>query len=383
MKKTATLVAGLLLVSGTIFGADWKLNHTLFESTYNFADSINGPLSTNEKMEWDETFRLKVEAETKLGNFGSLSTFADFSKGTDEREVSVQYKRTANDFEVGLGAEILAVNPTTKDMEFSIYPKYDKNTYFKWNVLGSKKIALTYYPWEAPMSWEDWDTMETFIHKDPGMVLDVKATDKTSVTFKVATLNEDDFTKENYLAINTSLKTSVVGVNLQAYGAFTTEDEDNKELGFGIMAEKNLTKKLNVKASFNSMKKGSDKDDNKVGAFGKVSYRLNDFNKYIPTAYAQALYKNEAAVGDTDTTGDGGNLNGWVSGKGNLTKLEAGLKMQQGNFTVTPKVIVETREKNAYVEYKGTQFDYTNESKAVTAKSFTTVGVTFSHEVWN
>lgn len=385
MKKTVTLVAGLLLVSGTIFGAEVKLKHTMFESTYNAYDSISGPLSNFQKKPWDATFRVKLEAEAKLGNFGTVTGIADFTKAKEDREISIQYNRKFGDFEVGTGAYILKNNnydfnnngnysDNERVIEASLDPKMDKNTYFKWKVMGSNALSLTYYPWQTPMSWEDWDTMETFIHKNPGMVLDVNAIKDTTLTVKVATLNEDDYSKENYYAINTSVKTKVAGANISAYGAFTTEDSNNKEIAYGVMADKSLTKKIAVKASFNSSKDG--KNDAKMGAFGKVSYSMNSYKNYSPTAYVQGLWKNEAAAAEfTDATNDGRE---WIDGvtDGNLYRVETGVKLQQGNFSLTPRVTYETRDKNHYVEYKGTK------SKA-TSKSYSTVGVTFSHEVWN
>ena len=414
MKKTVALLAGMLLASGTVLGADITLNHTKFEATYNLMDSINGTGSTYVGKTWDANLRFRAAVGLDLGESGKITTLIDLSnvdEGDNEdienRTIRMNYVNSFKDFELAIGGvvfdgrdkELNAIEH--QDVEFdhdndhntdpvivsvpsttvvknpiSLSTLATRDSYIKWNVLGSKKLSLTYYPYAIDMAWKDWDTEETFKGKtDPGMEVDYKINDNTDVELRVATMHGNDTSaKENKFAYRATLNTKVAGITLNTYYGFNGEEksviEDTNnplvKVAYGVMANKTFGEKLTVQANFNSETVGAGKA--KVWMFGKASYVLPELKGYEATAFASGRLQNkEVASYDGDLKGDS-----WGD-PGQLLKLNAGVKLAQGNFSVTPNFTMYSAEKEVFVK-KGS---------ATHEKTATAVGITFAHEVWN
>lgn len=391
MKKTVALLAGMLLVSGQVLAADISLNHTKFEATYNLMDSINGTGSTYVGKTWDANLRFRAAVGLDLGESGKITTLVDLSnvdeaddEDIENRTIRMNYVNQFKDFELAIGGIVLdgrdvelnEHDATKVRNPISLSTLATRDSYIKWNVLGSKKLSLTYYPYAIDMGWKDWDTEETFKAKsDSGMEIDYKINDKTDVELRVATLHGNDTTaKDNKFMYRATLNAEVAGVTLNTYFGSTTEEKavveaEHSEIikvAYGVMANKTFGEKLTVQANYNSETVGANKA--KVWMFGKASYALPEVKGYEVTAFASGRLQNKE-VADID-----GDLKGSGNGDpGQLLKLNAGVKLAQGNFSVTPNVTMYSAEKEVFLKKGETALE----------KTATSVGITFAHEVWN
>ena len=380
MKKTATLVAGLLLVTGTVLATGlngWDLTGTTVEGDLWLMHSENGPL-TSDGGDLDVT--VEATKETEVGKFGVKAYMEDANDGDDE--VTLSFSRTQGNFEVGLGAAIIDRADGAEEAQFRLETKDNSDSYLKWNM--TEKMSLTYYPWEVDgMSSFDEDTFEAFVIGDRsndyveakgGLALAINVNADTTATLKYAVLSpgyEDN--KENFFAYKGELKTKVGPASVDAYVAYTTgfatgmktgstTDIDAKNMyALGARALMDLNEKVSLTAEFNMENiedakyndgtlNGKDAET-AMGLFVKGAMKLADMAEYKPTAYASFKYLNDVAA---DRYDEGNTFNDYM-------ELEAGLTLAQGNFSVTPKVVISMQDtegagtlKEGFAEYDGT-----------------------------
>ena len=394
MKKTAALVAGLLLVSGTVFGMDVKLKHTKIEGTYNFIDSIQGAVTSDTQKSWDANLRMQLATEFDLGDYGAVTADLDVTKVESERELGLIYKRNYGDFEGSISSKLIGNREVTetiknttgtitgtstfRETELLLSPRTDdETTYIKWNILGNRDYSLTYYPWYMETKFDTEGADDAFTgYNHSGLKLDANINGlKTSVEFstiKGTDSSKYDYLEKNYHVATLTLDKTIKGTRIVVFGGTTDLEKEKRLTSVAFKTSGNLTKNLSLKTALNTSKFGDGKE--KIIAYGKLSYNFNDVKNYKPIVYTSLLYKNDAAVsGYTDITNG---ENKWIDTSlcGDLKELEAGLRLEQGNFSITPKAKITMREKAAYVKFDNTD--------TVSKYNFT-VGATFAHEVWN
>lgn len=191
MKRTATLVAGLLLVTGTVF-AEVKVTAAHVEGTYWLTNSQTGSFGSKQ----DNDLDLEVKAE-KTGDFGTVGLVLQNDKD-DDTDLRLTYTKTAGDFTVATEALLIDSDGELlgKNAEGGIaganMNKGD-GTYISWDVMGSKTFKLTYYPYEVEGMSFDKETFESFVgYANPGMKLDVKVNPNTNLAFRFVTDNGKD-----------------------------------------------------------------------------------------------------------------------------------------------------------------------------------------------
>lgn len=401
MKRTATLVAGLLLVTGTVFASEWKMTGANVEGTYYLTNSQTGSLGSSQDNDLD--MEVKVE---KSGDFGTLGLRLQMDKDGDE-DLELLYSRTQGDWTVGTAAILInadggLLNGTSTSM------KKDDATYIKWNVMGSKTTTLGFYPYGTPDMSFDNETFESFIdYGKPGLKLDTKVAN-TNVSFTLATTNGDNAT-ENQNTFKVAADTKVAGFDIKAAAgvgettvnyaknsatllgkvnagsvakilssdtsydlAGTGNDWDAvKEGNFAAVQVKTTVGKISVLAEFNTESAefkelkadGGAKlaEVSQTGIYGKVSYDMGTMNTYKLTPYASM------EITDYETKVLGTKV---AASSDTLTDVEAGLDINQGSFTVTPKIVInKAADKKIFNE----------EDKTTTDKSATMVGIKFKY----
>jgi hypothetical protein len=357
MKKTATLLAGLLLVTGTVFAANWDVTTATVEGDIYLLSTENGSLGTSAG---DLNFKLEA---VKSGDFGTLTTTIAVDKASeDQTAINFAYEKTEGDFTIGIGADVATTDGAGKTATWAFKTNESSDAYIAWNVMGSETVKFTYYPYEVDgMSWDN-DTWESFAQtSDPGFALDLTLSENTTVTTKVAVANGDSNTKNSYTA-KLELSTVVAGASVSAavgassYNAVVATDTTKNTMLVAASVSKDLTDAVSVSAEYN-MEKVEDTDA-LTGIYVYGSADLEEVNGYKPTAYAALTLLNDMAANY-----DNGDSNGA------FTELEVGLDMAQGNVTVTPYVLLDSREEKAY----------SKEDSTDTSKTATTVAVSLSY----
>ncbi|MBZ4684176.1 MAG: hypothetical protein JG768_1603 [Fusobacteriales bacterium] len=356
MKKTATLLAGLLLVTGTVFAANWDVTTATVEGDIYLLSTENGSLGTSAG---DLNFKLEA---VKSGDFGTLTTTIAVDKASeDQTAINFAYEKTEGDFTIGIGADVATTDGAGNTATWAFKTNESSDAYIAWNVMGSETVKFTYYPYEVDgMSWDN-DTWESFAQtSDPGFALDLTLSENTTVTTKVAVANGDSNTKNSYTA-KLELSTVVAGASVSAavgassYNAVATDTTKNTML-VAASVSKDLTDTVSVSAEYN-MEKVEDTDA-LTGIYVYGSADLEEVNGYKPTAYAALTLLNDMAANYDN-----------VDSNGAFTELEVGLDMAQGNITVTPYVVFDSREEKAY----------SKEDSLDTSKTATTVAVSLSY----
>lgn len=357
MKKTATLLAGLLLVTGTVFAANWDVTTATVEGDIYLLSTENGSLGTSAG---DLNFKLEA---VKSGDFGTLTTTIAVDKASeDQTAINFAYEKTEGDFTIGIGADVATTDGAGKTATWAFKTNESSDAYIAWNVMGSETVKFTYYPYEVDgMSWDN-DTWESFAQtSDPGFALDLTLSENTTVTTKVAVANGDSNTKNSYTA-KLELSTVVAGASVSAavgassYNAVVATDTTKNTMLVAASVSKDLTDTVSVSAEYN-MEKVEDTDA-LTGIYVYGSVDLEEVNGYKPTAYAALTLLNDmAAEYDKDDS------------NGAFTEVEVGLDMAQGNITVTPYVVFDSREEKAY----------SKEDSTDTSKTATTVAVSLSY----
>lgn len=326
MKRTATLLAGLLLVTGTVFAGEWSVTGARVETNTVLVDTQNGVGGVN-----GGDLDLEVKAE-KAGAYGTVGLVLQNDKD-DDTDLRITYSKTEGDWSVATEALLVDSNGDLLGQNKTDEGNMNKGdgTYIKWNVMGSKTTTLTVYPYEVGgLSWDN-DTWESFKsdarHNEGGLVVATKV-GASDVTVRYA-VGKDESTDKNQYTLKGELATKVGTAKLNAavgYGSGykTTMAAAKVEMPVS---------KFTVNAELNTQK--TDDADTAVGAFVKGSYKLAAINGYNPTAYASFLMLNEEAAA----------LDGTAAA---YTEIEAGLGLNKGSFTVTPKVVINNSDEEIY-----------------------------------
>lgn len=398
MKKTVVLLAGLFLVSGTIFGASIELKHTKLEGTYNVIDSIDGPFTSDTQNDWDANVRFQLQADIDLKDYGVLTVDLDVTKVESDRELGLIYKRSYGDFEASIAAQMIGYKTVTDSnsvtnstVDFTLKPELeDETTYIKYNIFGDKNNSFTYYPWYMEIKFDtDWvaDSFEGY--NGPGIKYEKRMGENNKIALEMTTLtgsdsSKTDYTEKNKYAYAITGDTKIHNTYVTAFvgasdaGKLSSGVRDGKkELDVAFKIKTSLTDKAYLINMFD-WNKYEGREENGIQAFARLDYTLDKIYKnfkLIP--YSSILYKNQAAVGTYTDSTYSGTTHTWVdtSACGDLKEIEAGIKFEQGNFSITPKARFTMREKAAYVEYD-------NDNTGLVSKNNFTVGVTFNHEVW-
>jgi hypothetical protein len=376
MKKTAVLLAGLLLVTGTVFAEGWELTGATVEGTLNVIDTENG-------MNMDSGDNNLSFEMAKEGDFGKLTFGADFDEGDDAGTgIDVSYSKTEGDFTASYGASISFAEDNTvdgSDTGVAFSSDADSDTYLQWAVMGSEEMTLTVYPFEVDgMSWDN-DTFESFAALSytaaadgtltttgtglPGFAFAMDLAEDTTVTAKVAI--QDNDTSKNVTVLKGEVSTKVSGISLDAFVGIVGEDSDaNQESVTAMGAKASMTMDaLTIAGEFNT-ETYSD-EDAAVGIYAKASLAMDEMNGYTPTAYASFKNLNEMAVAvdEGDLTNSYGE---------SYTEIEAGVKLAQGSFYVTPKIVIESSDADAFGE---------EEEGTAKTNTATRIGVTLGYSM--
>jgi hypothetical protein len=348
MKKTAVLLAGLLLVTGTVFAEGWEVTGAAVEGTLNIVDTVDG-------MDMEDGDANLTIGMTKEGDFGKLAAEYTFDKVAEGYGTAVEltYSKTEGDFGVQLGADVSFAG--TSPVEFQT--NEDSDTFLTWQVMGSEDMKLTVYPFEVDgMTWEE-DTFDSFMaaeNSGEGIAFAMTVAEGTTVTAKM-TMNENG-SNVNHSAYKFELATKVGEASVDAYFATRPENDDagvTADTAMGAKASMPMGN-LTLSGEFNT--ETIDDGDALTGLFAKASMAMDEMNGYTPTAYASFKSLNEYVDAD---------------GGGALTEIEAGVKMAQGSFYVTPKFVITTSEDEVYALEDDTD----------TEKSKMTAGVTFGYSM--
>jgi hypothetical protein len=360
MKKTAVLLAGLLLVTGTVFAEGWSITDANVEGSFYIVDTQNGMNMTNGDVD------LEVESSKDLGDGKSAFIELNFDENT-ESDIDFGFEVTEGDFFASIGAQ-LALTDADSDGDNSdaaaleLKTKDGDSTYLGWYVMGNQDMKLTVYPYEiADMSWDN-DTWESFTEiNDGGFALAMTLAEDTTATFKWAV--KDNTTSANVNAFKGELSTKVSGISLDAYLGLVPEvDEDTTKqdgiTAMGVYATMTMDA-LTLKGEFNTSTTGD--ADAAVGLFAKAALALDEMNGYATTAYASFKNLNEQAL-----VADGNSSYGET-----YTEIEAGVELSQGSFTVKPKIVMGTADAKAFSVDNDTDKE----------KAFTKIGVTFGYDM--
>ncbi len=383
MKRTATLLAGLLLVTGTVFAEGVQVTAAHVEGTYWLTNSQYGSLGSEGG---DLDLEVKVEKAGKFGTVG-LVLQNDIDDDTDLR---ITYSKTEGDWTVATEALLIdadgkllgETSDTTTTGKNGNMNKGD-GTYISWDVMGSKMFKLTYYPYEVGGMSFDEETFESFIgYANPGMKLDVKVNDKTNVAFRLATDNGDNRTENQYsykVDVDTKVANATIklaagaGENTTAYtatdsfidgidamagtytkkGSFVAAQLNMPIAKFNVLAEANMETAEFSQAGVKAF------EIDATALYLKGSYAMGTYNKYEVTPYASVEITKVEIKDDIF--------------KDTYTDLEAGVDLKQGSFTVTPKVIINKSKED--------DTTFVKEDSDSTSKTATAVGVKFAYSM--
>jgi hypothetical protein len=339
MKKTAVLLAGLLLVTGTVFAEGWEVSKANIEGTFDLIDTQEGSGFSNGDIDLD----LKWSKEVKEGLTYSATIEANES-GADS--IAVGAEIAEGDFTAAIAMDY---NPGLSADGFNV--DAGDGNYIGWNVMGMEELNLAMYPYDVA-GW-DWDE-DTFVVDTDGNIPGIKATyklaEETTVKFLYGTADNDNLVNDTYMRAD--LSTKVSGISLDAYSLIKAEkaknDDTNESKEDGAMAlgakasigieALTISGELNTVAYKGTDDKGKAEDQMAMGLFAKAEYSMGDMNGYATTPYASFKNLNEYVSNvDSDATDD-------------YTKIEAGVKLVQGSFTVTPKLIMESTKAKTFTE---------------------------------
>lgn len=340
MKRTATLLAGLLLVTGTVFAAEWSVTGARVETNTTLVDTQNGVGGVN-----GGDLDLEVKAE-KTGAYGTVGLVLQNDKD-DDTDLRITYSKTEGDWTVATEALLVDSNGDLLGQNKTDEGNMNKGdgTYIKWNVMGSKTTALTIYPYEVGgMSWDN-DTWESFTDETNagGLVLATKV-GAADVNVRYAVGNDEGTTKNQY-TLKGDMSTKVGTAKVAAAVGYSS----GVKITLAAIKAEMPVGKVTVNAELNTQT--IDEADTAVGAFVKGSYKLADKNGYKPTAYASFLMMNDEAAADDGTAAG-------------YTEIEAGLGLNKGSFTITPKVVINNSDEKIY----GKEDDTSLEKSAMAAK---------------
>jgi hypothetical protein len=352
MKKTAVLLAGLLLVSGTVFAEGWDVSRANMEASFNVLDSVNGMNVSN----GDTDLNVKLSKELKEGVSAFIEIEADEADEATPNAIATGINVSEGDFTVQIKGE-LAVDPA-EGSDFNA--GNTDGTYVKWNVMGSENAVLGLHPWGVNTEWDN-DTFEAFrfnnganMEEEGAVTYALTVNETTSATATWVVI--DAAMGENANAFKVEGSTKAGEIAIDAYFGMVAEVEGvtTDQTAMGVYATMPMGS-LTLSGEFNTETIAD--ADAKVGMFAKAALAMAEMNGYGRTAYASFKSLNDIVA---------------ANGGGASTEMEAGLELTQGSFTVTPKVVMVTDEDKVFGEDEGAIGD---------ADSTTTVGLTIGYSL--
>lgn len=309
MKKTATLVAGLLLVSGTVFAA----------GNLDFAGSVikaktvlistNG-MNVNDDSNGDTDYNLHLKYTLDDKTSATFTYTTDDNSNTYDNSLNVKVKRVEGTVEAQISAE-LATKAANGDSVRFTENQDTSDTYIKWNK--TKDMALTFYPFNMGLNngsvFDNGDSftqipgvVATIANAYVGVGMDAITTDESVVALKAGyTLTAGPLTAKvkysgvfydaDQLAGDDTAKVATAG----RLGKIT--NDVNANVNFKL--SKALT--LDAEVGVNTLDKdclvlGGDSVDSGFGLSAKATYAMTS----VLAPYAQVKYTTDGflAYGD-------------------------------------------------------------------------------------
>lgn len=313
MKRTATLVAGLLLVTGTVF-AEGKLD---FSGTVIKAQTTvlntNSSGDVNDDSNGDTDIVLKVNYD--LGN-NTTATFkfdTDSEDDTYDDNMNIMVKTVQGKVEAQFDAalELDGAN-SSSGIEFR-ENQDSSDTYIKYNHTGD--LAVTFYPFNMGLSnGSNFDEGDSFT-QIPGLAVSYKGLYVGAGMDTVGTGTN----AESVIGVKAGYETAMGAASLKVKysGAFWDDDkltsgtptigtadrlgvvvhDVNVQATYKVGTALTLTSELGMeKLEKDAYTLGGEKVDNGFGAFVKGSYAMTD----VVTPYASFQYSTDGYVADGD-----------------------------------------------------------------------------------
>lgn len=228
MKKTAILVAGLLLVSGTTF-AEGALDFTGTEikAKTNLVDTATNPINDDSNGDTDMILKLKYNIDPKTTATFEYNT--DDNDDTWDNEAELILNRKDGKVEAQFDANVvLGSNSSSRNDAFLYEDQTSDKTFIKYN--HTKDLAFTFYPFNMGLN-----NGKVFDHSDyhtdiPGVVLGYKN------IYAGIGMDAIEGTDESVVALKTgaTYKSAKAEFSAKYSGAFW--DEDELTPGLGVVA---------------------------------------------------------------------------------------------------------------------------------------------------
>lgn len=228
MKKTAILVAGLLLVSGSVFAESaLDFTGTMIKAKTNIVDTATNPINDDSNGDTDMILKLKYNIDAK--------TTATFEYNTDDNsdswdnEAELILNRKEGKVEAQFDARVV-VGATDADtalsgQSFLSEDQTSDKTFIKYN--HTKDLAFTFYPFNMGLN-----NGKVFDHSDfhtdiPGVVVNYQN------VYAGIGMDAIDGTDESVVALKAgaSYKTAKAEFSAKYSGAYWDKDELTPKLG--------------------------------------------------------------------------------------------------------------------------------------------------------
>jgi hypothetical protein len=174
MKRTATLVAGLLLVTGTVFAAESKLDFS--GSQIQAKTSLVNTQGEDVNADSDDNTTLILQAKYDFGN----NTTATFKFDTDSDDdhyddnLNIKLKTVQGKVEAQLDAGLsFNADATVSSSGIQLREELDsEDTYIKYN--HTKDMAVTFFPYNMNLTNGSMFDEDDHHSEVPGLVLNYK-----------------------------------------------------------------------------------------------------------------------------------------------------------------------------------------------------------------
>lgn len=291
MKKTATLLAGLLLVSGTVFAAgELDFTGTQVKAKSVLINSQSKGVNDDSNGDTDAILLVKYKINDKTSASIKFNT-DDTSNGADfDDNAELLVKRVDGALEAQYDLELDFSNkPNSDTTQYAFQLKEDNDsnkTYIKWKK--SDALTLGFYPFNMGMVNGTMFDEDDALTEIPGIV----ATSGNS--YLGLGYDTVDSSNNSVLALKAGHKLTVAGMTINAKYSGVFYDEDK-------------IKTLSSNTTMSSVTSGS---GGTVGAVSQdinvnVNYKLSEKITLDAEAGLNILNKNYTIAGDKDTNGLG------------------------------------------------------------------------------
>lgn len=355
MKKKIAVLAGVLLVSGTVFG---ETKMELSGSTIKFRQIILTSECGNQMYQdsdWGTDAKLKLSYQINDSNSVSLEYSTDTSNDSSDNAATVLLKRVDGPVEAQIATELNLGSSTESFKEVPV----TKDTYIKYNMKNG--YAMTFYPLDMGTVTGSWFCDDDNSTEIPGVVLSKGnflvglGVDQVGWPAKSGVTE-----KENVIAVKSSYGRSIGGawINAQYSGVFYDRDKltvinntdtSNNTLGtknkamLGIVNQQaniSLDKKMDsgfaihVEGAINILEKNALKLGNEyinqgVAGMFRGSYDIGKGTPYAQVKYITDGFLNYWRQDDKNTPTDNKYTDGIKTG--GTTECEVGLDYKMSN----------------------------------------------------